>query len=172
MTKLQAIIYSLFYLLVISLGLFIAFKVWWAPGVVRFTGLVAFVLVAFGTMLLSVSLTRIIVKSTIDFDYHSLSTLTNYQAFQKTVGRKKANWISAIFFLNFIVLATIIVVYFSAFIKQYKQDQLTDFGQFQKVMIKDIRHKGKGTPYAFFDFYYNEKKYSNDLDQKKFFARR
>ncbi len=170
MSKLQAIIYSIIYLVVIAIGLFIFFKAWWAPGysIASFGGLVAFFLVSFGCMFLSISLTRIIINSKIDFGYYELNTVGHFKIFQSKVGKKKAAWISGMVIALFILLATLLFVYFGRFLKQYEVNQLRNFGQYQLVRITDIKRKGKGGPYAFFDYYFNGKKYSNDLLQKDF----
>lgn len=41
---------------------------------------------------------------------------------------------------------------------------MTNYSFIQK--IKAVDYKGKGSPYAFFDFYLDGKKYSADLSQK------
>ena len=53
-------------------------------------------------------------------------------------------------------------------LNRYEIVQLKTYGQIQKVKIKEIRYKGKGTPYAFFDFYLEGKIYSKDLSPKDF----
>ncbi len=168
MTKKQALKYSLIYILTILFGAFIAFKVWWTNGDERFLGVIAFFLIGFGSLFLSISLTRIIIPTKADFSISTLSDKKKYQVLKELVGSTKLKAINSCYLSLFLILfaGTAYVVVTS--LNKYEKDQLKTFGQLQKVKIIDIRHKGKGTSYAFFDFYINGKKYSNNLSRKNY----
>lgn len=168
MTKQKAIRYSIIYLALILAGFFIAFKVWWTPSGARFLGPVAFFFVFGGFLLLSFSLTRILVSTELEFSFSTLSNRLLYQSFKKKVGPAKANKVTAIFIMLFFLLGGSAGYYFVMYINRYEESQLKEYGQYQKVRIKDIQNKGKGQQYASFDYYVNEIRYSNDLDQKDF----
>ena len=65
----------------ILLGFIIAFNVWWTPSAARFLGLVAFIFVFGGYLLLSISLTRLLVITEVDFSFSTLSNKALYQSF-------------------------------------------------------------------------------------------
>ncbi|WP_343534688.1 hypothetical protein [Pedobacter sp.] len=168
MTKKQAIKYSLIYISIILFGAFIAFKVWWTNGNEKFLGIIAFFLVGFGSLFLSISLTRIIIPTKTDFGISTLSDKKKYQALKDVVGSAKLKAINSSYLSLFIILFAGTAYVLVTSLNKYEKDQLKTFGQLQKVKIIDIRHKGKGTSYAFFDFYLEGKKYSNDLSPKNY----
>lgn len=168
MTKKQAIKYSLIYISIILFGAFIAFKVWWTNGNEKFLGIIAFFLVGFGSLFLSISLTRIIIPTKTDFGISTLSDKKKYQALKDIVGSTKLKAINSSYLSLFIILFAGTAYVLVTSLNKYEKDQLKTFGQLQKVKIIDIRHKGKGTSYAFFDFYLEGKKYSNDLSPKNY----
>lgn len=168
MTKKQAIKYSLIYISIILFGTFIAFKVWWTNGNEKFLGIIAFFLVGFGSLFLSISLTRIIIPTKTDFGISTLSDKKKYQALKDVVGSAKLKAINSSYLSLFIILFAGTAYVLVTSLNKYEKDQLKTFGQLQKVKIIDIRHKGKGTSYAFFDFYLEGKKYSNDLSPKNY----
>ena len=168
MTQRQAIKYSLFYFLTILFGAFIAFKVWWTNGDARFLGIIAFFLIGFGSLFLSISLTRIIIPTKTDFSFSTLSDKKKYQILKNTVGSTKVKVINVSYISLFLILSAGTAYKLVTFLNKYEKDQLKTFGQLQKVRINDIHYKGKGTPYAFFDFYLDGKKYSNDLSPKNY----
>jgi hypothetical protein len=168
MTKAQAIKYSLISILSILLGVFIVFKVWWTHDAARFLGLIGFVLVGFGSLLMSVSLTRIIIPTETVFGFSTITDPERYQMLKQRIGAVKAKTISAISSTLFIVLFGGTAYGLVTRIYKYEKDQLSTFGQTQEVVINDIGYKGKGTSYAFFDFYFNGKTYSNNLDPKDY----
>lgn len=168
MTIKQAIKYSLIYILTILFGAFIAFKVWWTNGDARFLGIIAFFLVGFGSLFLSISLTRIIIPTKTDFSFSSLSDKKKYQILKETIGSTKVKVISASYISLFLILLAGTACKLVTSLNKYEKDQLKTFGRLQKVRINDIHYKGKGTPYAFFDFYLDGKKYSNDLSPKNY----
>ena len=168
MTKQEAIRYSIIYVALILLGFFISFKVWWTPGVARFLGLVALVFVFGGFLLLSFSLTRLLVATEVNFSFSTLSNKAHYQSFKKQVGSAVARKVSLIFMLLFFCLGGTTVYCFILFINNYEETQLKEHGVVQTVRIKDIERKGKGSEYAAFDYYLENKVYSNDLTQKDF----
>lgn len=168
MTKGEALKYSIINILIILLGVFIAFKVWWTNGDARFLGIISFFLVGFGSLFLSVSLTRVIVPFQTDFSLSSLSDKKKYQILKDTIGSTKVKVINVSYISLFIILFAGTAYGLVTSLNQYEKDQLKTFGRLQKIRINDIHYKGKGTPYAFFDFYLNGKKYSNDLSPKNF----
>lgn len=168
MTKRQAIKYSLIYILTILFGAFITFKVWWTNGDERFLGIIAFFLVGFGSLFLSISLTRIIIHTKADFSISTLSDKKKYQALRDIIGSTKLKTINSTYISLFLILFASTAYTTITFLNKYEKDQLKTFGQLQKVKIIDIRYKGKGTPYAFFDFYLDGKKYSNNLSRKNY----
>ena len=168
MTIKQAIKYSLIYILTILFGAFIAFKVWWTNGDARFLGIIAFFLIGFGSLFLSISLTRIIIPTKTDFSFSTLSDKKKYQILKDTVGSTKVKIISASYISLFLILFAGTAYKLVTSLNKYEKDQLKTFGRLQKVRINDIHLKGKGTPYALFDFYLDGKKYSNDLNPKNY----
>jgi len=167
MTKRKAIKYLLLNSLLILVGAFILYKVWWTKDSARFLGLIGYCFVAFGSILLSVSLTRIIISSKRDFDFTTLSNKKKYQILKEAIGSSKVKVINTIYCSLSIILFGSTTYGLVAFLNKYEKEQLKNFGRLQKVRIYDIHYKGK-TQYAFFDFYLDGKKYSNDLNQKNF----
>lgn len=168
MTKRQALKSSLIYILTILFGTFIAFKVWWTNGNERFFGIIAFFLIGFGSLLLSISLTRIIIPTEADFSISTLSDKRKYQILKDKVGSTKVKAINSSYLSLFLILFAGTAYTIITSLNKYEKDQLKTFGQLQKVKIIDIHHKGKGTAYAFFDFYLDGKKYSNNLSPKDY----
>jgi hypothetical protein len=168
MTIKQAIKYSLIYILIIFFGAFIAFKVWWTNGDSKFLGIIAFFLVGFGSFFLSISLTRIIIPTKTDFSFSILSDKKKYQTLKDTIGLTKVKVINVSYIALFLILFAGTTYGLFTSLNKYAKDQLHTFGRLQKVRINDIHYKGKGTPYAFFDFYMNGKKYTNNLSPKNY----
>ena len=168
MNQRQAIKYSLIYILTILFGAFIAFKIWWTNGDGRFLGIIAFFLVGFGSLFLSISLTRIIITTKTDFSFSTLSDKEKYQILKDTIGSTKVKVISVSYISLFLILFAGTTYGLVTFLSKYEKDQLKTFGRLQKVRITDIHYKGKGTPYAFFDFYLDGKKYTGDLSPKNY----
>ncbi|HEX7412440.1 MAG TPA: hypothetical protein VF411_00240 [Bacteroidia bacterium] len=67
-----------------------------------------------------------------------------------------------------LILSIISISLFGQKLNKYEYNHLKNFGKLQKVKIKDIHCKGKGTPYAFFDYYLNGKQCTSDLDSKSY----
>lgn len=168
MTKTQALKYSLIYILLILLGVFIAFKVWWTNGDTRFLGIISFFLVGFGSFFLSISLTRLIIPTQTDFNFSTLSDKQKYKNLQKTIGTTKVKVINVSYISLFLIFFAGTAYSLVTSLTKYEKDQLKTFGQLQKVRINNIDYKGKGTSYAFFDFYLDGKKHSNNLDPKNY----
>jgi len=168
MTIKQAIKFLFIYILTILFGVFIAFKVWWTNGAARFLGIISFVLVVFGSLFLSILLTRIIIPTKTDFSFSTLSDQKKYQILKDTIGSTKIKVINASYISLFLILFAGTAYGLVSALNKYKKDQLMTFGRLQKVRIKDIHRKGKGAPYAFFDFYLNGKKYTNNLSPKNY----
>lgn len=164
----QAIKYSLVYILTILFGVFIAFKVWWTNGDGRFLGIIAFFLVGFGSFFLGISLTRIIIPTKADFSFSTLSDKKKYQILKDTIGSTKVKVISVSYVSLFLILFAGTAYGLLTSLRKYEKDQLKTFGRLQKVRINDIHYKGKGTPYAFFNFYLDGKKYTYDLSSKNY----
>ena len=168
MTKAEAIKYSLINILIIFLGALIAFKVWWTNDSTRLFGVISFFLIGFGSLFLSISLTRIIVPSTVNFNFSTLSDSQKYKIFKKTIGDKKVRIINLTYIFLFSVLFAITTYTLVLALNKYEQFQLINYGQIQKVIIKDIHHKGKGAPYAFFDFHLDGKIHTTDLSSSNY----
>lgn len=168
MTKKQALKYSGIYILLILLGAFIAFKVWWTNDDSRYLGIVSFFLIGVGSLLLSISLTRMIMPIKADFSFSILADKKKYQILKNTIGSTKIKIINASYISLFLLLFGTTAYGLIASLNKYEENQFKTFGELQKVKINDIRYKGKGTPYAFFDFYLDGKKYSNNLSPKNY----
>lgn len=166
MTKKQALQRSLISTGVIAFGFLIAFKVWWTQSADRFMGIVAFFMVGIGFIVLSGALTRLMVA--VDFGLSDLSDQKAYYDLAKKVGTAIAKKVFTVFMSLFFFLFVLAVSFFFVVIGNYEHHHLKHYGQYQKVRITDIRMKGKGSTYAFFDFYFDGKKYSNNLEQKDF----
>ncbi|MES2593439.1 MAG: hypothetical protein V4608_16270 [Bacteroidota bacterium] len=168
MTKVQAIKQSLIYILIILFGAFITFKVWWTTDGARLFGVISFFLVGFGSLLLSISLTRIIIPNKTDFSFTVLSDKKKYQILKNEIGPTKIKVINVTYISLFLILLVGTAYTLVTSLNSYEKDQLKTYGQLQKVRINDIHYKGKGSAYAFFDFYLNGKKYSNNLSPKNY----
>jgi len=168
MNQRQAIKYSLIYILTILFGVFIAFKVWWTNGDTKFLGIISFFLVGFGSFFLSISLTRIIIPTKTDFSFSTLLDKKKYQILKETIGSTKVKVISVSYISLFLILFTGTAYGLVTSLSNYEKVQLKTFGRLQKVRINDIQYKGKGTPYAFFDYYLDGKKYIGDLSPKNY----
>ena len=70
--------------------------------------------------------------------------------------------------LLFFCLGGSTIYYFIRLTNNYEENQLKEYGVVQKVRIKNIGRKGKGSEYAGFDYYLNDEVYSNDLVEKEF----
>jgi hypothetical protein len=100
----QAIKYSFLNFFIILLGTFIAFKVWWTHDEARFFGIVAFFLVAFGSLFLSISLTRIIIPIQTDFSFSTLSDQNQYRILKSIIGKKKVKILNSCYISLFLIL--------------------------------------------------------------------
>jgi hypothetical protein len=168
MNKRQAVKYSLIYMLTILFGAFIAFKVWWTNGETKYLGVIAFFLVGFGSLFLSIAMTRIIIPTETDFSYSTLSDKKKYQILKDTIGSTKVKFINASYISLFLTIFAGTSYGLVTSLNKYEKEQLETFGRLQKVRISDIQYKGKGSPYAFFDFYLDGKKYTNELSPKNY----
>ena len=162
MTTARALIYSIANLCLIFLGVFIAFKVTWTKGPEAFLAIVAFVLVFGCSGALAIALTKLIVPTNPSFDEN------NWKTFVKNEGKVKAGLIVFTCLSFFLTACSGAVYLYLVSVKKYEHYQLSNFGQTQKVLIKDIRYKGKGTPLAFFDYQAKGNLYTNDLAPKQF----
>ncbi|MDN3674346.1 hypothetical protein QWY99_14905 [Flavobacterium branchiarum] len=168
MNKKQAIKYSLLNTILILVGAFILYKVWWTNDGAKFLGLIGYFLIGFGSLLLSISLTRIFISTKTDFDFTTLSNKIKYDILKETIGSSKVKVINTIYCSLTVIIFGGTAYYLVTSLNKYEKDQLKNFGQIQKVRINDIHYKGKGTPYAFFDFYLNGKKLTNNLNPKNY----
>lgn len=168
MTKIQALKYSLIYILTILFGTFIAFKVWWTNGDAKYLGVISWFLVGLGSLFLSISLTRIIIPTKADFSFSTLSDKKKYQILKDTIGSTKVKVINASYISLFLIIFGGTAYGLVTSLSKYAKYQLTTYGKLQKVRINDIHYKGKGTPYAFFDFYMDGKKFTNNLSPKNY----
>lgn len=166
MTKKQALKRSLICLGVIAFSFLILFKVWWTQSADKFMGVGAFLVAGIGLIVLSATLTRLLVAT--DFGFSDIADQQAFNEFAKKVGYQKARRVTTLVTCLFFGLAALSFYLFYKATQQWETYQLTRYGQYQKVEIKDVRKKGKGRPYAFFDYYLNGKRYSNDLSQKDF----
>jgi ascorbate-specific PTS system EIIC-type component UlaA len=167
MTKRQAIKYSLLNSLLILVGAFILYKVWWTNNGARFLGIIGYLFVGFGSILLSVSLTRIFFSTKANFDFTTLSNPKKYQILKDTIGASKVKVINTIYCSLSIIIFGSTAYGLVIFLNNYEKEQLKNFGRLQKVKIYDIHHRAK-TRYAFFEFYLDGKKYTNNLSPKNY----
>ncbi|SHG64915.1 hypothetical protein [Chryseobacterium sp. OV279] len=161
--NIKNILLSLFTILI---GAFIGFNVWWTDSGARFLGLVAFFLIPIGSLLLSIALTKMIIPTHANISFSTLSDRHKYQILKNTIGPKKVQMVNICYLSLFFIFcgATVFGLVISA--NNHEKYQLMNYGVTQKVKIKAVEYKGKGSPYAFFDFYLDGKKYSADLSQK------
>ena len=168
MTKIQALKYSLLNALLILIGAFIFYKVFWKNDGSRLLGLIGFCFVSFGSILLSVSLTRIIINTKTDFDFTTLSNPKKYQILKEKIGVTKLRVINTMYAsLTIIIFASTAYEVFN-YVNEYKINQLKNFGQLQKVRINDIHRTTKGGPYVSFEFYFNGKKFEDRLSRNNY----
>jgi hypothetical protein len=168
MTKRQAIKYSLLNSLLILVGAFIVYKVWWTHDGAKYLGLIGYFIVGFGSILLGVSLTRIIISTKTNFDFTTLSNPKKYQILKDTIGSSKVKVINTIYCSLSLILFGSTAYGLLTFLNKYEKEQLKNFGRLQKVRIYDIHYKGKGSRYAFFEFYLDGKKYTDNLSPKNY----
>ncbi|ASK31917.1 hypothetical protein CEY12_18185 [Chryseobacterium sp. T16E-39] len=152
----------------ILLGAFIIFNVWWSHGGGRFLGIIAFFVIAGGSLFLSISLTKIMIPIQADISFSVLSEKDKYEILKRSIGQKKLKMINICYISLFLILFAATAVGLVISVNKYEKYQLKTYGLIQKVKINTIEHKGKGDPYAFFDFYLDGKKYSTDLSQKNY----
>ena len=97
-----------------------------------------------------------------------LSTVLHKKKFEAFKKQSSESTRQLLTFLIIVIATFICGIYlFSTLTKRYKLNQLTKFGETKKVIITDIRRMGKGSKYSFFNFYFNDKKVSRRLYQKK-----
>jgi hypothetical protein len=168
MTKTQAVKYSLLNALLILLGAYIIFKVFWKNDGSGLLGLIGFCFISFGAILLSVSLTRIISNTKTDLNFATLSNPKKYQILKETIGLPKVKMINTMYAsLTVMIFASTVYGVYN-YVNEYKNNQLKDFGQFQKVRINDIHRTTKGGPYVSFEFYFNDKKFKHRLSRNNY----
>lgn len=155
-------------LLLILLGLYILYFVYWSHDPRKYFGILAFLLIGYGFVSYSIALTRLIIPTKLNFSFAELSDTKKYQIFKDKVGTKKFKFTILTFVSLFIIFISVFAYFFVAILNKYEMYQLTTYGHTQKVEIKDIELIGKGGPYAVFDFYLNKKAFTNHLDPKNF----
>lgn len=163
MTRLLSFFKSIFYLLITALGVFIMFTVTWANNGAGFFGIAGFFLIGFGSLYAGISLARLILPFDINFDFKLLSNKLLYNELKNKVGKTKVNIISITYISLFILLFAFSFYSYFKLTSSYEDDQLLINGETQKVYINKTAYQGKGGPNAYFDFYFNEKKYSDHL---------
>lgn len=168
MTVKQAVKYTFLNLFVILLGVFIIFKVWWSHGEIRFLGLFSFFLIGFGCLFLSISLTRIMIPIKTNFNFSTLVNKNKYQLLKNDIGSEKLTTINICYTSLFLILFAGSAYGIVTSVNSYEHYQLKTYGNLQKVKIEDIHSIGKGSKYAFFNFFLKDKKYSNNLPSKNF----
>jgi hypothetical protein len=163
MTRLLSFFKSIFYLLITALGVFIMFTVTWANNGVGFFGIAGFFLIGYGSLYSSISIARLILPFDIDFNFKLMSDKLLYNELKNKVGKTKVKIISITYISIFIILFVFSFYTYFIAIDSYENEQLKINGETQKVLIYKTGYKGKGGEKAYFDFYYNEKKYSDHL---------
>ncbi|MCT2561361.1 hypothetical protein [Chryseobacterium herbae] len=163
--NIKNILLSLF---TIVLGAFIGFNVWWTDSGVRFLGLVAFFLIPIGSLFLSIALTKIMIPSQADISFSTLSDKDKYQILKNTIGPKKVKMINICYLSLFFIFCGATFLGLVISVNNHEKYQLTNYAVTQKVKIKAIEYKGKGSSYAFFDFYLDGEKYSTNLSRKNY----
>lgn len=161
--NMKNILLSLF---TIVLGALILFNVWWTGSGARFLGLAGFFLIPIGSLFLGIALTKMIIPTQADISFSTLSDKDKYQILKNTVGAKKVKIINICYLSLFFIFCGATVFGLIISVNNHEKYQLTNYGVTQKVRISAIEYKGKGSPYAFFDFYLDGKKYSANLSQK------
>lgn len=163
-SKKQAIRYIFLNAFLIFAAYFIWFKVWWTKGSESNLGILSFIVVAIALFFLSMSISRLFVPSHIDFGFSTFgsSNKENYKRFAEKIGLKKANQIMNIWILTYIFFAIIPAYIFYTQLNSYEMFQLTNYGETQSVMVKEIEG-GKSGPFVAFDFYIDGNKFSDHL---------
>jgi hypothetical protein len=86
-----------------------------------------------------------------------------YQELKNKFGPTKIHIINVTYIsLFFLLFGGSFYAYFQL-VSSYEYGQLARQGEIQKVRINKTAYKGKGGPNAYFDFYFNEQTYSDDL---------
>jgi len=158
----QIFIQTIFYGLLIVLGLYIGFLVHWTHSGVRLMGILACIIVGFGSLLFAISLTKLFFPDFREIDLGSLFNREKYNMFKKTLGRQFKIFITTYISIWLITFVGCGYWYFS-FTSTYKIRQLEKYGQIQKVKVNDIvifHNLGRQVE---FDYYFKNEKYTNRL---------
>jgi hypothetical protein len=156
----KAIGYAILNIVLILLGVLLAYKNTWTTGPGVILGGIGFLLVLGCSGILAMVITKLVLPTDPLFDSN------DWKTFKANVGAPKARRIVALFIILFLFAFSGAVSLYIQVTRTHQFTQLRNFGQTQKVRIKDIDYKGKGTPYAFFDYYSNGATYSQTLDPR------
>ncbi len=158
----KAVGYAVLNIGLILLGVLLAYKNTWTTGSGVILGGIGFLLVLGCSGILAMVITKLVLPTDPLFDSN------DWKTFKANVGAPKARRVLALFIVLFLFSFSGAVSLYIQVTRTHQFTQLRNFGQTQKVRIKDIDYKGKGTPYAFFDYYSNGATYSQTLDPRNY----
>jgi hypothetical protein len=164
MSKTKAFLYSIFYLGIIVLGVYIGFSVYWSEHALQYFGIIAFIFVGFGSLYLAISFTRVIIPCKFNYNFKVLSNVVLYKDLKQKVG-KKIHLINVTYVTLCFVFFLISSFFYKKIVREYELSQLKNHGKIQKVQIDKIDRLGKGSLYAFFKLNYDGQQYDLHLSQ-------
>lgn len=148
----------------ILLGIFVLFKVTWSKDADSFLGLAGYALVVGSAYFFTMFLYKFLLPA--NFGFNAMGGNKNLPEMKKQYGAGKMRMLFVGFFAVFLLVVAAAGYLYYVLVKRYEERQLGDYGQLQKVRIKKIDYKGKGSPYAFFDFTFNGDTISEELSRK------
>lgn len=144
-------------------GLLLLNKFVWKQDAKRFIAFLGLLIAVTGAYLFCYYLTRLLVKHGGHFKLSSLTSEAGFMLFKEKAGNRVAKKTSRIFGITFITVFAPLIFFSVKYFNNYQEKQLKQYGEFRKVRVDDVRKKGKGGPYAFFEFSYKGKKYLTNL---------
>jgi hypothetical protein len=144
------------------LSLYTLFRLAWAQSSLRLLGVAAVFVWVFSVLRLTLALTQMIAPVETHYDLVTLTEKRRSELLKRVIGPRKM----AVITYTFVSLLTVIVggsgYWLFTSISQFKQDQLSRFGQRQRVSIKKVGYVSKSR-HAYFDYYLNGNQYSKSL---------
>ncbi len=160
---LRTIFQILLNLLLIAFAYFLLFSVWWTNDDSKYIGILAYFLIGFCALTLSFSVVKLFFSDRDTFSYKDFLDKTMFNGLAIRIGKFKANTISYSSLVIFLVIVSASIYVFVQQLNRYESKQLKTFGTIQKVRIHTIDYLGKGSPFAFFDFYMDNKVYKDRI---------
>lgn len=162
MRKAKYILYIIVAIAAIELAVRLAVKYAACSGPERFIALVVYTLLVLAPLIIVVSIAKLFLSNNLPNTYNrATATLSAAET-------TKNRWTA--FFALLVFSIIVLLGFYRMFdaIKQHENFELNNHGKYQKVLIKSIGYKGKGSPYAFFDYEYNNELYTGSLNTNNY----